>query len=426
MPWKNCSPIQPLTDFIRRLQTWRGPFAVLCRRSGISRKTGYKWRQRWQREGLQALRPRPPIPRQHGRRHSSCWRQRLRQARRRFPYWGSRKLRLYLASQFGRRALPAASTLGLWLHQEGLIGQHRRRRWGPAIAAVALTQPRRPNQVWTVDFKGWFRTRDGTRVDPLTIRDLFSRLILCLRLLVRPTLWSVQTVFRRLFVRSGLPNIIRVDQGVPFASKGPRALSLLSVWWLSLGIRVEFTRRARPGDNAAHEQMHRVLQQETAEPPAATLRAQQRRSDRWRVQYNRIRPHDALAGRTPHSRYRPSTRRYGGSQPWRYSVRETQRSVRSNGRIKWQGRLRFIGRAFVGQVVGLRRNSADGHAVYLGPYLLGELRDQSQESLRAVVVRPSPAHPSQTAPGHKRTPRKARHRAGAFQPRPALPKSQSR
>ena len=240
-----------------------------------------------------------------------------------------------------------------------------------------------------MDFKGWFRTGDGQRVDPLTVRDLFSRYVLGIRLL-RPRHPCVQRYFQRLFARYGLPGIIRVDHGPPFAGDGALELSRLSVWWLRQGIRVEFTGRARPQDNAAHEQMHRIYQAEVARRPAPTPPAQQRRTDRWIDHYHWERPHEALGQRVPAEVYRRSRRRYRAVvRPWRYPSGWRTVRVTASGYVRWRGRLRVIGRAFGGQRVGFKAVGAGVQEVYFANYLIGLLVDRDPGGMR-------PAHWSQT------------------------------
>lgn len=233
-----------------------------------------------------------------------------------------------------------------------------------------------------VDFKGFFRTADGTRCDPLTVRDLASRFLLAVCILPHQRFAAVRRRFIGLFRRFGLPRVIRVDNGSPFGSTGARGLSALSVWWQTLGVAVEFIRPGHPEDNGAHEQMHRELKRATARPPAADPAAQQRRSDRWRGFYNFARPHEALAGRYPADRYHRSRRPYRGPQPSGYRRGWTVRRVRQNGQIKWQGRLRSIGEAFVGQPVALRPQAGGLCEVYFQRLLLGTLHDRDAGGLR--------------------------------------------
>jgi transposase InsO family protein len=233
-----------------------------------------------------------------------------------------------------------------------------------------------------VDFKGFFRTTDGTRCDPLTVRDLFSRFLLAVCVLPHQRFAAVRRVFMRLFRRFGLPKVIRVDNGSPFGSTGAWGLSALSVWWRTLGIQVEFIRPGHPEDNGAHEQMHRELKRDTARPPAADPAAQQRRSHRWLRYYNTERPHEALENRCPADRYRRSRRPYRGPRPIRYRRGWPVRYVRQNGQIKWQGRLRSIGEAFVGQPVALRQQAQGIYEVYFQRVLLGTLHDRDAGGIR--------------------------------------------
>jgi len=232
-----------------------------------------------------------------------------------------------------------------------------------------------------VDFKGWFRTQDGRRVEPLTVRDLFSRYVLTIRMLPDQRWQPVQRIFLRLFGQYGYPSVIRVDNGSPFGTTGPAGLSRLSAWWRALAIRVEFIAPGHPEQNGGHEQMHRVLKAETTKPSSRHRRAQQRRTDRWVYNYDHIRPHQALKQRPPGEVYRPRV------QPLRkprlkYARHWAVRRVRSNGQIKWQGRKRFIGEAFVGYKVGLKPMRGNQCRVYFGDLLIGELWESDAGAMR--------------------------------------------
>jgi hypothetical protein len=251
-----------------------------------------------------------------------------------------------------------------------------------------LTAARRANQVWTVDFKGWFRTGDGTRVEPLTVRDLFSRYGLAVGLLADQRWQPVQTVMKGLFRENGVPEVIRVDNGGPFASNGPAGLSRLSVWWMRLGIRVEFTRPGHPEDNGAHEQFHRVQQRVTAQPPARTPQGQQHRTTVWLKCYNQERPHEALEQFAPVKFYRKSGRRYPQPlPPVKYPAEWTVRQIRSNGEIRWKGRRRFVGEAFVGQPVGLKQLRRGVWGVYFIHLLIGHLHEADAGAMRPMMYR---------------------------------------
>lgn len=385
MPWEQTLLLETRTRFILAVKSAQESFAWLCAHFGISRKTGYKWWRRYCAAGLKALEDRSRRPHHHWAAYAACWPLRLRRAREQHPRWGPKKLRQWLRQRSPpARRLPAVSTLARWLGQLKLVGRrpHRARR-GPQLAPEPLTQARAANDVWTVDFKGWFRTGNGTRVEPLTVRDLYSRYILGIRLLPNQSEAAVRTEMTRLFRQFGLPKVIRVDNGAPFGGCGALGLSRLSVWWLRLEIRVEFIRRAHPQDNAGHEQMHGVFKAEAACPPTWTPQGQQARSTRWVAYYNRIRPHEALAQQTPRSRYRPSSRRYPQRLPhWLYPEGWPVRRVVFHGDIKWEGRFRFIGRAFIGETVGLKPIRPGIHDVYLGTHRIGQLYQGDRAGMR--------------------------------------------
>ncbi len=392
MSWKITSVVGQRLRFVLAALKHSQPFAALCRGAGISRQCGYKWLRRFRREGPPGLRDQSRRPRHSPGRTPARWLQALRRLRRRRPHWGAKKIRAWLRRDHPRARLPAVRTITKWLRCFQLVPRHwRHSRRGPGLALPPLTTPTRSNDVWTADFKGGFRTADGTRCDPLTVRDLFSRFLLAVRILPHQRQAAVRAVFVRLFRRYGLPKVIRVDNGSPFASSGAWGLSALSVWWLRLGIRVEFTRPGHPEDNGAHEQMHRELKRDTARPPSAEPGAQQRRSTRWVRYYNHERPHEALQGRCPAECYHPSRRRLGAARPVRYRRGWAVRQVRSNGQIKWQGRLRSIGEAFAGQPVALRWSARGVHQVYFLHLLLGTLHERDTGGLRPTKpYRPQP------------------------------------
>jgi putative transposase len=392
MPWKTRSLLEARQRFIqaalRRVQS----IAQVCRDFGISQKTGFKWLQRFRSLGGPGLRDQSRAPKHSPNRTPARWVKAIAQLRRQHPRWGAKKIYVQLKRQHPRALLPTVRTTTRWLQRLHLVP--RRRIWarnGPRLVCPPLTIPQAPNDVWTVDFKGWFRTRDGQRVDPLTVRDLFSRFILGIRLL-RFRHEPVRQYFQGLFARYGLPKVIRVDHGRPFAGDGALDLSRLSAWWLRLGIRVEFTRRARPQDNAAHEQMHRVYKADVASPAAATPRGQQWRTTRWIAYYNEQRPHEALGQALPASLYRKSRRRHRRrlSQP-SYPQAWLKRRVTASGYIRWRGRVRVIGRAFGGQDVGFKTVGVGVHEVYFERHLIGLLVDTDPGGLRPAQWSKAPS-----------------------------------
>jgi putative transposase len=385
MPWNIKSIGSQRWAFIKALLKRDKSFSWLCQFFQISRQTGYKWKGRFLRGGRGGLRDHSRRPRRSPRQLKPKWVKMIARARRQHPHWGAKKLQAWLRSRHGRA--PAARTIGQWLQRLGLTRPARRR---PPKAGVrlhaALTQAKRPNQVWTVDFKGWYRTGNGQRVEPLTVRDLFSRFCLLAQLLPDQRWVGVKSAFTKLFGIYGLPEIIRVDNGGPFASIGPAGLSRLSVWWVRLGITVQFTRPAHPQDNGAHEQFHRVLKKETTGPAAYTRQGQQHRTSVWIGSYNRKRPHEALGQKKPAEFYRKSRRAFPRRLPiLKYPKSQAVRQVRSNGQIRWAGRRRFVGEAFVGQPVGLLPLSKNKAAVYFGAKLVGYLLEKDIGGMRPMV-----------------------------------------
>jgi putative transposase len=386
MPWKKVLPMEEKMSFIIKIKERVLSFAAVCREFGVSRRTGYKWWRRYRESGLAGLEDRSHRPHHCPHRSAAVWRDRVVALRLGHPSWGPKKLRIKLMARYGPEGVPAVSTLGGQLKASGLVGSRRMRRPGPERGVVALTVAERPNQVWGVDFKGWFRTGDGRRCDPLTVSDLYSRYVVCCQVALDQSYEVARSWFERVFKQYGLPEVIRVDNGGPFASSGGAGLSRLSVWWIRLGIRPEFIRPGHPEDNGVHERMHRTLKAETTQPAAANARAQQKRFERWRRKFNEERPHEALGQAVPAEYYQLSPRGYGGSSrafvyPDHYGVRR----VRSNGEIKWRGGLRYVGLPVIGQLVGLHKAQEGRREVWFENYLLGDLHENESGGLRPSV-----------------------------------------
>jgi len=315
------------------------------------------------------------------------WLARLRRLRQKRPTWGARKLHHRLSKEAGSDGLPAVATISRWLKRWGLAKGRRRRLPGPVVLRRAVRAVRQANEVWTVDFKGWYRTRDGTRVDPLTVRDLHSRYGLRVALLPDQSVAFTRREFVRIFRQHGLPQRIRCDNGTPFGGGGPTGLTRLSAWWIKLGIEVEFTTPGRPCENGAHEQFHRVYKAEVAQNPAKRRAEQQRRSNRWLRYYNEERAHEALGMEVPAARYQRSRRALPVIRPWHYPKGWKQRWVKGNGEISWQGTRRFVGEAFVRDYVGLKPVKLGVWHVYFGPILVGELHVSERGNIRPAQYR---------------------------------------
>jgi transposase InsO family protein len=324
----------------------------LAARYGISRKTGYKWVDRYAADREHGLAERSRAPHAHGRAIAAEVCTAVRALRRAHPRWGPKKLRAILQEREPDRRWPAASTIGDLLRREGVSTSRRRTRY-----TVPLTQPlaaaAAPNDVWTADFKGWFRTGDGTRCDPLTVADACSRFVLCCRI-TAPSEPGVRPWFERTFREYGLPRALRTDNGPPFATTGAGQLSHLAVWWLKLGIQLDRIDRGHPEQNGRHERFHLTLQEETTSPPAATAAQQQRRFNRMRQEFNAVRPHEALGQQPPARVYVASPRPYPDrlEDPW-YDATHQVRRVHDTGQIKWHGEKLFVSEAVRGELVGL-------------------------------------------------------------------------
>lgn len=323
----------------------------LARRRGISRKTAYKWIGRYAQRSVEGLRDLSRAPRHHPNAITVAMEERILEWKARYPLWGAPKIHSQLSHL---EDCPAESTVGNILQRWGLTRQRRqRRRASPGVCS--WEEPNEANELWCADFKGWFRTGDGRRCDPLTISDAFSRYLLCCRGICGSIgVEVVKPLFEVTFRKYGLPRGIRTDNGSPFASTGLGGLSVLSVWWLRLGIKLERIEPGCPEQNGRHERLHRTLKEAVISPAAPNFSAQQRSFGFFEQEYNHERPHEALGQRPPASVYRPSPRDFPERlmEP-EYSDEWQVRAVRQNGEIRWQGRKVYVSCALCGQRIGL-------------------------------------------------------------------------
>ena len=282
MPWTHTPTTEQRQKFVTLANSGRFSVTELCLEYGISRKCGHKWLVRDAEGGPAAMADGSRAPHSVPLRTSEAVERVVVAERRLHPTWGPKKIRAVLERKHGVEAPPAISTLGEILKRHGMIEARRRRPGAFNVQRGDLTEALRPNHVWATDFKGWFNTLDGERCDPLTVTDLFSRYLLGVQALPQATQAWTRMAYTSLFRIHGLPEIIRMDNGSPFGSIGPGGLSKLSVWWISLGIDVEFIKPASPQENGSHERMHRTMKAECCKPASANGVAQQRRFDRWR------------------------------------------------------------------------------------------------------------------------------------------------
>jgi transposase InsO family protein len=357
MPWKVMSVVKERMRFIGRLQDGER-MTDLCREYGISRKTGYKLKSRYEVCGVASFEDRSRAP--HRRPHATPPEviEAIVELKAEFPTWGAKKLRAMLPSRHPGLHVPARSTVHEILKGKGLI-QPRKRRRRCSGYSKQLTRAEKPNDVWCIDFKGEFRLGNGDYCYPVTITDQASRFVLACEGYSSTATIGAKMACTAAFKAHGLPRVIRSDNGTPFASTGLAGLSRLNAWWLRLGIDHERIEPGHPEQNGRHERMHLTLKQETTRPAARNLLAQQERFDRWAELFNTTRPHEALGMEVPASRYTPSPRALPRRLPTpAYPLHDLTRQVR-DGRVRFNGQRHYLSSALEDESVGLRQLDAD-------------------------------------------------------------------
>lgn len=384
MPWKETCPmdqkIQLLSDYLKDEYT----ISELSQNYRVSRETVYKWIKRYQEKGLAGLTELSRAPLTHPNATHPGITSQLIDTKLKHPYWGPKKIVARLEKLHPESSWPAHSTAGSILKKEGLVRSRHLKQHTPPYSEPFMGC-NRPNDVWSIDYKGQFKMEDGKLCYPFTITDNYSRYIIGCRGLYHPTYENTRPWLERAFREYGLPLAIRSDNGAPFASTGLGGISTLSAWLIKLWIRPERIISGHPEQNGRHERMHRTLKAETAKPPRANLKAQQRTFDSFKKEFNTERPNEALGQETPASVYQPSLRRLPNKLPEiEYPSCFTVRQVRSNGEIKWKGELVYISQALVGEPVGLRQIDESEWEIYFSFHPLGILDEQ------IVKVRPIP------------------------------------
>lgn len=376
MPWSDASPMSERVRFVARWQEGLYSMTELCSRFQISRKTGYKWVGRFAVAGLEGLAEQSRAPHSCPHRMAPETAAALLAAKQAHPTWGPKKLLPYLRERQPDLPLPAVSTAGDWLARQGLTTARRSRRKVAAPTAKPLA-PTAPNEVWAADFKGEFPTRDGQQCYPLTVTDAQTRYLLVCHALPSTATAGVIPVWERLFAEYGLPQAIRTDNGVPFASLAIGGLSELAVWWLKLGIQPQRIAPGKPQQNGRHERLHRTLKAATTRPPAADHSAQQARFDRFRQEYNEERPHEALGQVPPGRLYQPSSRTLPPRLPRpEYPGHYLVRKVGSNGMLRLRTQRVFVSATLSEEYVGLEEVGEGVWAVHFYEVLLGRFNEQ--------------------------------------------------
>ena len=385
MPWKESKTMDLRVQLIHDHEEGES-ISALSEIYGVARKTIYKWLERHDAAGVAGLANRSRAPQHSPHKLSEDVIADIIAARQRWN-WGPRKLRVKLAAAQPKITWPAESTIGEVLKRAGLT--HRRKLrvrtppYGQPFASIDAA-----NQTWCADFKGWFRTADGTRCDPLTITDAHSRYLLRCQITPRADTVHVAAIFDAAFRQHGLPLVIHTDNGVPFASRAPGGLSRVSMRWVKLGIVPQRSRPASPQDNGRHERMHWTLKQATLQPPERNARRQQDAFDRFLQEYNHDRPHEALDDATPASCYRASCRQMPRRVPeLDYGEDVMVRRISHQGSLKVKGERTFVSEIFAHEWMGLRALDERYSEVLYGPVTVGFLDTFRHLFHRALSVR---------------------------------------
>ena len=398
MPWHEMSPMEQRLQLVRDYRSGFFTMTELAAQYGVSRKTAYKWVERIEAADtpVAALVDRSRRPHTSPCATEPAVIEALVALRRRHPRWGPKKLLVLGAKQYPDWAWPSRTTASDLLKRAGLVPARRR---APARGRLpsSLAPITGPNMTWTTDFKGQFRTGDGRYCYPLTLRDGWSRFVLRCDGLLATTLVDTQRRFARAFGEYGLPDRMRSDNGIPFAGIGVAGLSRLTIWWIRLGIVPERIAPGRPDQNGSHEQFHAVLKAATARPPAANLRAQQRRFDEFRVEYNEERPHEALNHHPPASCYTPSRRPFPSRlPPLEYPGHMEVRRVSDSGCIGWRNAQPFVSETLAGEWVALEEVEDGRWTLYFATVALARF-DERQGAFHPMASFRTGARADQSA-----------------------------
>jgi len=390
MPWKEVAVVDQRLEFVLRALGDKMPFSHLCREYGIAPKTGYKWKERFIQRGLSGLhdQSRKPLSSPHEVGEDVVCR--LVLLKRLHPHWGPAKIH----DLFVRRAeldgaqleIPSLSTVKRVLDKAGLVQRRKSKPSREGGRIVNRVEAKRPNEVWTVDFKGWWYSSHRERVEPLTVRDACSRYVLCADALDDARSDTVRRVFESLFSRHGLPCVIRSDNGSPFAcTSAPLGLTRLSAWWVALGIGLDRIAPGRPSENGAHERMHKDIALEVEGVVDGDLTTHRAALQTWRNEFNHERPHEALGMRTPAEVYVRSERSWEpGELELTYPSDHLRRLVGRTGTLKLHNHRVGISTALGGWHVGLKQLEKGRYSVWFGPLCLGRI-DLHTESFQVAA-----------------------------------------
>lgn len=388
MPWKETSPMVERLRFVADHSEGLYGVSELSERYGVSRKTAYKWLRRFEEEGPGGLEARAPVAEEVWNRTPEEVEAALVAFREKHVDWGPKKILDVLEKRQRDVAWPAVSTVAAILKRHGLVqGRRRRRREGHPGPPEG--EPERVNEVWGMDFKGQFRTRNGVYCYPFTVTDLRSRYLLGCDGYLSTEGEGPRKSLERIFREHGLPEAMRSDNGAPFASTGIARLTRLGVWLVSLGVTRQLIEPGRPDQNGKHERMHRTLKDRTTRPPAANLKRQQAVFDEFQREFNEERPHEALGMKRPAEVYVPSRRPYperipAVEYPGHFEVRRVSR----NGGVRWNGKWLNVGHALIEENVGFEEVNDGVWDLYFRTLAIGRFDERELRLVGTLATHP--------------------------------------
>jgi len=374
MPWKEVTVVEERLRFVLKAFKSKENFTEQCRKFGISTKTGYKWLKRFEEGGVAGLKDQPTIAKEVRNKTDYKTQKRIIYLKKRYKSWGAKKIHALYMKKYPDEYVPCRSTIEDILKREGFTRKRRRRAVCAQIKPVKI-KPVKPNVLWTVDFKGWWWTSKKERCEPLTVRDDYSKYILAIEVPEKGDISSVKAVFEALFRKYGLPDYIRSDNGPPFGNVlNMWGFTKLTVWWISLGIKIDRSAPGHPEHNGSHERMHKDIKKELQNKVFGDLKQHQKMFDKWKKEFNEVRPHEALGMKTPKECYTKSGRKYWGADEERnYYGQMKSRMVNDRGFFNYHQQRIFVGNPFSGYYVGVKERLGKWTEVWFEDLKLGEI-----------------------------------------------------
>ena len=374
MPWKEVTVVEERLRFVLRAFKSKENFTELCRRFGISTKTGYKWLKRFEEGGKDGLKDQPTIAKENRNKIDDRTLRRIVRLKERYKTWGAKKIYVLYMKKHPGEYVPNKSTFENIFKREGFTKKRRRRAECAQIEPLRI-KPDKPNVLWTVDFKGWWWTNKKERCEPLTVRDEKSKFILAIEIPEKGNIFCVKAEFEALFRKYGLPEYIRSDNGPPFGNVlNMWGFTKLTVWWISLGIKIDRSTPGHPEHNGSHERLHKDIKKELQNKVIGDLKQHQKIFDKWKKEFNEVRPHEALGMKTPKECYVKSERKYWGPElEVDYHNKMKSRMVNDRGFFNWKTKRIFVGNPFSGYYVGVKEREGKWIEVWFNYLKLGEI-----------------------------------------------------